>query len=245
MSLSALHKLGLSPGEITVYEALLRLGKAPMNTLHEKVGIERRNIYDILNKLIERGLVTYISENRKRYFRVTHPNKIISYIEEKAADLEQTKEEIREQIPTITKIFESHTEQVNAEIFRGAEGVKAVWDDMLTVKETFWIGSGNYVPDKYPKYYAHWDRQRIKAKNKRYNIFRAELRGKAIPSPLHYIKYLPPEFSGSPFAICVYGNKVANMFLGNEYFAVVIESEEAADSFRRYHKFLWEKVCTT
>ena len=60
-----LRNIGLSEGEITIYSALLDLGKAPVNKIHEKVGIERRNIYDILNKLIERGLVSYINENKE------------------------------------------------------------------------------------------------------------------------------------------------------------------------------------
>ena len=80
MKLDVLKKVGISEGEIKVYSALLDTGKSPVNIIHEKVGMERRNIYDILNKLIERGLVTYITENKRRLFQVSHPNKIIEYI---------------------------------------------------------------------------------------------------------------------------------------------------------------------
>ena len=53
MTLEILRKIGLSEGEIKVYNALLDLGTSSLNQIHEKTGIERRNIYDILNKLIE------------------------------------------------------------------------------------------------------------------------------------------------------------------------------------------------
>ena len=81
MSLELLRLVGLSDGEIKVYSALLDIGKAPVSRIHEKTGIERRNIYDILNKLIERGLITYVFENDKRFFQLSHPTKIIGYIE--------------------------------------------------------------------------------------------------------------------------------------------------------------------
>ena len=61
---TALKKVGLSNGEIEIYEILLDSGLLPVGKVHEKSRIERRNIYDILNKLIERGLVTYIIENK-------------------------------------------------------------------------------------------------------------------------------------------------------------------------------------
>ena len=56
MQLELLRKIGLSEGEVKIYTALLDLGLSPINKIHERTGIERRNIYDILNKLIERGL---------------------------------------------------------------------------------------------------------------------------------------------------------------------------------------------
>ena len=65
MNLEILKRAGLSDGEIKVYEAILSIGTAPINKIHEKTGIERRNIYDIVNKLIKKGLINYTDENKK------------------------------------------------------------------------------------------------------------------------------------------------------------------------------------
>ena len=126
MELSILRKIGISEGEIKVYSALLDLGKSPINKIHEKTGIERRNIYDILNKLIERGLATYVNENKKRFFQISHPSKIIGYIEEKKNQLEKTEEEVKKDIPLIMEKFNIKKDSINAEIYRGYEGIKAV-----------------------------------------------------------------------------------------------------------------------
>ena len=65
MELEYLRKIGLTSGEIKVYSAVLEIGASSLNKIHEKTGIERRNIYDILNKLIEKGLVSYVIERGK------------------------------------------------------------------------------------------------------------------------------------------------------------------------------------
>ena len=98
-----LKKIGLSKGEAKIYEALLNAGLSPINVLHEKTGIERRNIYDILNKLIEKGLVTYITENKRKLFQITHPSKIVHFLEEKENELSKTKKEAASFVPSMTK----------------------------------------------------------------------------------------------------------------------------------------------
>ena len=240
MVLEILRKVGLSDGEIKVYSSLLDLGKAPLNKIHERTGIERRNIYDILNKLIERGLVTYIKENKRRLFEISHPNKIIGYVEEKKHELDITKQEIEKELPSIIEKYNFKKPDINAEIFRGIEGVKAVWEDMLNYKEVYWIGSGRYVPKRLSIWFSNYNRRRVKQKVKWLNLMRNEMK-KEIKKPLEFeqIKFLPKEFSGNPTAIGIYGNKIVNFLLGEDFFAFVIENKEIAENYKKYNKFLW------
>ena len=241
-----LRKIGLSEGEITVYSSLIDFGASTVNDIHEKTGIERRNIYDILNKLIERGLVTYITENKRKFFRTSHPMKITGYLEEKESEIRDIKEEIREEIPSLIKKFEVNRPKISAEVYRGADGIKAVWEDMLNYKEGYWIGAGRYVPKKFPVFFANWDRRRVKLKIKWFTLLRAELK-KEIKKPLRLeqMKFLPERFSGNPTVIGIFGNKVVNLlYLSDEFFAFVIENKELAEDYKRYHKYLWERVAS-
>ncbi|MCK5630659.1 MAG: hypothetical protein KAI26_08615 [Nanoarchaeota archaeon] len=243
MSLEVLRKIGLSEGEIKIYSALVDLGMSPISKIHEKTGIERRNIYDILNKLIEKGMITYITENKKRFFQITHPNKVLGYIEEKKFRLDKTKEELAKEIPALIEKFNFKKQHINAEVFRGKEGIKAVWEDMLNYKITYWIGAGRYVPKNLPYFFNNWNRRRIKLKVEWRNLLRSELKTEVKePMKLEQIRFLPKEFSGSPTVIAIFGNKVANMLLGENYFAFVIESDELAQNYRLYHKYLWDNV---
>ena len=59
-----LEKLGLTKGEIKIYFALNELGKATVGPIGEKSKVSKSKIYDILNKLIEKGLVGYIIQQQ-------------------------------------------------------------------------------------------------------------------------------------------------------------------------------------
>lgn len=242
MNLEILKRAGLSEGEIKVYEAILTIGTAPINKIHEKTGIERRNIYDIVNKLIKKGLINYTDENKKRSFQLANPKKIISYIEERKSDLTNLQSEINEAIPQINSIFNSNKQEIMAEVYRGFEGIKAVWDDMLNSKDIYWIGSGRYVPNRFPNFFSSWNRKRIGKKIKMHNLLRNEMKEGIEKFEHELIKFLPKEFSGNPTVIGIYNNKVVNFLLGENLFAFVTESNELAENYKKYHKYLWDKV---
>lgn len=242
MYLEKLRKLGISEGEIKVYDSILNLGRCSINEIHEKVRIERRNIYDILNKLIERGLITYVYENKRRFFQISHPNKIFSYIDEKKNHLEDIKKDLEGELPSMIEKFNSKRVDINSEIFRGAEGIKAVWVDMLNSKEIYWIGSGRYVPKKFPLFFSNWNKKRIKMKIKMFNLLRNEMREQIKVFSFEEVRFLPKEFSGNPTVICIYGNKIANLIYGDELFAFVIENKELAENYKGYHNYLWKNV---
>ena len=102
MELENLKELGLSDGQISVYSAVLDLGITGLNKIQEETGIERRNIYDILNKLIEKGLVSYTVEKGKKTFQCTHPNKLLEEIKKKEDSLSQ----LKGQMPQIKDLFD-------------------------------------------------------------------------------------------------------------------------------------------
>ena len=242
MKLEILRKAGLSEGEIKIYNALLEAGESSTNKIHEKTGIERRNIYDILNKLIERGFVNYIEENKRKVFRVANPKAIIGYLEEKKEQIEKIEQEVLKEIPEMVKIIESKKKEIHGEIYRGKEGIKSVFEDLLNYKEVHLIGSGEYIASKLPLYFDNWNKRRIKSKVIFHHLFISDLKGKVPERAFQNVKFLPKEFSESPTFIAVFGDRVANFLLGKNLFVFVIESEDLAKNYRKYHSFLWNKV---
>ena len=242
MQLEILRKIGLSNGEIKVYNALLDLGTSSLNHIHEKTRIERRNIYDILNKLIERGLIGYAAENKRKVYSISNPDKIIGYIEEKKNEFDNVKDEINLEMPAILERYNSKKSKINAQIYRGTNGVKAVYEDILKCKAHYFIGGGRYVMKNIPNYWNNFNLRRIKSKIKFYNLVRHELKKEIKPLKYEYIKLLRKDFSAHPNVIFIWGNKTANVLFDDEFFAFVIESRQIAENYRKYHKYLWDNV---
>ena len=239
MNLEELKILGLSNGEIKVYSAILQISVSSVNEIHEKTGLERRAIYDIINKLLEKGLITYTVENKKRTYQIAPINKLKQEIQKKKQEIIS----FEKLIPEINEIYNSKKPKIRMEVFRGKEGIKSVFEDTLNYKEVYFIGGKMYVAKQMPIYWEQYNKRRIKKRVKWYNLVLQDFKDKKIlKQKLLYYKILPKEFSGSPSIIWIYGNKIINMLWGEEYFAFMIESKEIADNYKKYFWYLWEKV---
>ena len=80
MDISILIKAGLTNRESEAYLALLQLQEALVSEISKKTKENRTHIYDTLNSLIEKGFVSYVIKNGKKYFRAAPPEKLIEYL---------------------------------------------------------------------------------------------------------------------------------------------------------------------
>src|SRR3989338_9820948 len=78
-----LEELGLTKTESKVYLCLLRKGSIPIGSITKDTGIHRRTIYDIIERLIEKGLVNYILNNDIKYFEAIDPERLLDILKEK------------------------------------------------------------------------------------------------------------------------------------------------------------------
>ena len=81
--LSALEELGLSEAEAKVYLALLETGSTLAGPIIKKTALHRGTTYQILQRLIEKGLVSYVIKSGKRYFEATDPKHFKTLLKEK------------------------------------------------------------------------------------------------------------------------------------------------------------------
>lgn len=238
-----LTEIGLTENESKVYMALLDKGALPVNRIYEETGIHRRNVYDVLTKLISKGLVTYVIENKKKVFQATDPKRIITFLEEQKKSIEERENIAKEIIPQLEKKFATKTSLLEAEIYRGYDGIKTIWEDTLNYKEMLFIGAGGYVYFRLPRYWISYNKKRIKLGMKWKMLAIEEIRGiPMLKEKLMETKFLPKELTGPPNVIWIYGNKVANVLWIDIPVAFVVNDREIAESYRKYFYFLWNKV---
>ena len=68
-----MRKVGLTNSEIAVYSALVKLRSSTTGPIVKEAGISSGKIYEILDKLIAKGLVSYIVKAGRKYFQLTEP----------------------------------------------------------------------------------------------------------------------------------------------------------------------------
>ena len=125
-----LLKVGLTDGESKVYLALSELGSSTVGPIVKKSRVAYSNIYDILNRLIEKGLVSFVIKSKTKYFQAATSKNLLIYLENKEKELLQQKNELKKILPNLEKIQGSHLSQ-EAEIFLGLKGLTAAYEKML------------------------------------------------------------------------------------------------------------------
>ena len=127
-----LESIGLSKGESKVYVALLKLGSVPVYKLKEETQLHRTTIYDFLEKLLNKGLISYVIKGNVKFYNATTTNKLLEFIKEK-------EEQVKDILPQINKLSQSKQEEIRVEVFKGVEGVKTILNDILRVAKDYVI----------------------------------------------------------------------------------------------------------
>lgn len=241
-TLEALKKFGLAEKEAKVYLCVLGLGEALASEVAAKTSIARQLVYDLFERLIELGLVSFVVKDNKKYFNAAPPEQITSILQEK-------ERAINEVMPELKKIeaFEEH-KKPKIEVYEGVEGLKTILNDVLRIekKELIVYGSSKSSFEVMPLFMENWHNRRIKQKLKVRIIYNeteeTKKRIKEFKQTLKLmdIRYLSVEAS-TPTSNLIYGNKIAMIvLLKNEPYATLIESKELKEIYKEYFEAIWK-----
>ncbi len=233
-----LENFGLTPTEEKVYMALLRLGSSPAADIIRKTQLHRTTVYDVLERLIEKGVVSFIVQNKINYYTASNPSKFLDIASEEIKLAENKKVLAKKIISEIKLIKEETRAQPIAQIFSGSNGLKTIMNDVInTEKDFIEFGVEGRLKDILPIFTEQWANQRRK-RNIKAKIICTE--GSIAPTwKLNEIKFVPKEYQSPAFTL-IYGNKVA-MFLQEEPILIIlIESDKLAQSYQNYFKLLWK-----
>jgi len=241
-----LRNIGLSPNEARVYESLLQAGESSVQEISIKSKVHRRNVYDSLTKLMEKGLASEVFVKGEKHFKAINPRRLLELIKEK-------EERINKALPEMQAKYEAVEEKEEAYFYRGTEGFKNYLQDILKAKETvYFIGAKAFWLDPRLKHYLpHFDRERKRLGIKFMHLFDHEVKEQK-PEILKLVgkpyKFLPEQYS-SQTAVDIFGDYVVT-FVGvkpgelyEEPVQFVMKSRRLADGYRKFFQFMWDH-CT-
>jgi sugar-specific transcriptional regulator TrmB len=236
MSEKVLTDLGLSSNEAKVYLTLLKLGSTSAGEIAKKSKVYRTNAYEALNRLIEKGLVSYIFKGHQKFYEAEHPEKITDHLNSKL-------DKFQEVLPQLLADLQTTKTKDKAHLYEGILGVKAITDDLLKTKqEIVAFGLPKNISEIMKNFVGQYHKKRIELKITQKHVYDedAKERIKYLNS-LKYTqaKYLPGTVN-SPATTIVYGDKVAFWIWSDPILSVLIESKRMSETYRHYFEILWK-----
>ncbi len=237
------QQFGLSKNESKIYEILLTEGKSGVSDIAKKSKVHRRNVYDSLDRLIEKGVVFEIRSPYENEYQAVNPDKFLEFLEEKKVVLERA-------MPHLQQLYKAIPHKNEVYVYRGPEGWKNYMHDMLQVAdEAHFLGAkGGWLDERVKNFFPQFEQEAQKKKMKFWHLFDHEVKTE-LPHVLQHVgknyKFLPKGYS-TPAAVDVFGDHVnilSNIHLGglDENFSfTVIVNQQIADSFRTWFKFMWD-----
>jgi sugar-specific transcriptional regulator TrmB len=238
------ESLGLSPNEAKIYESLVEHGESGISQIAVNAKIHRRNAYDAISRLIDKGLCFEIISNKENKYNAVDPDKLVELLAEKQNALQKV-------LPNLKKKFNHRLAPQEAYIYKGIEGQKNIWRDLLSVGEdSYFVGAkGGWFDQRLdavrPSFFKEAKRKNIKF----VQIYDHEIKGDRpdfAPAQIE-ARFLPKEFSTSS-AIHIFGEYVVTYTgmstnkLEDDVTFFIIRSKELADSYKKWFKFMWEKA---
>lgn len=226
-----LLSIGFDEKEADIYIALIKTGKASVNDLLKKTSIERRTIYDVLERLIQKGRASYFEENNTRKYLPTKPELILQ-------DLREKENGFKELLPQLRSLQEEPT-QARVEVLKGVHGIKILFLEIIACRRTHYLFGDlrplnkeyRHMTTKYLRelekadgkekmIYTKGDFDLIRIKGGEYRAMRPEL----IP----------------PTPTVIYGDTVVQYIYTKPITIIKITSKEIAKTHKEYFNHFWK-----
>jgi sugar-specific transcriptional regulator TrmB len=246
METKILERLGLTPGEIKAYLALLKLGPSSTGAIAKKSNVSRSKLYSILDKLEKKGMASHVEKRGVIYFQAVEPSKIKDYITEKEKELKTLREEFDRFLPQLQAFHEEKAKIQNVTVYQGFKGL-VVANEHIYLK----LKKGDDYQVLGVPVYPKWERkgywQRDHERRDKEGIRCRMLFNPGVPKDvlrnrnsykLCEARYMPIKID-APAYFMIYADTSVIVIASEEPLAIEIVSKEIADSFRRYFEEFW------
>lgn len=243
---SQLTKFGLSDKESPTYIALLDLGTCTVSEISKKTGINRSTSYVLLESLAKKGLVSTTDRKSSRFYTPVPPERFIYLCEEKLKQSQELLGLARQIVPELKSMHHGVGNKPKIRFLEGEEGLKSLYEDTLTSKETIRAFASiddmhTVLPGYFPDYYH---RRAVKGINIRAILPDSPAARERIERNAEEARdacLVPPARYGFTPEINIYDNKVVFMSL-REQFGLIIESAELSDALKKAFDLAWEEA---
>ncbi|MFH1505650.1 MAG: helix-turn-helix domain-containing protein [archaeon] len=236
-----LEELGLSRNESKIYLYLLKKGSTTTGSIIKNTQIANSRVYNSLNSLIKKGLVTYTVQKNGKHFQAEDPKKFLEIEEER-------KKKIQNMLPDMLNLKAIQEPETTSAVYEGFDGFKTAFKKII-----------DDCPDKGIIYILGFSEHTYKTRSLRTFIKNMNLKSEKRKQKLKVIldistkgglgkdrekekftevRYMPEKYI-SPAAIDIMGDYVYIFLWEKKPYVFMIKNKAIAESFKQYFKFLW------
>ena len=245
--LDDLISIGLTSGEARVFLTLLKLGSSKVGQIVKDSNVSYSKVYDVLDRLSSKGLVSYIISGNVKYFNAVEPYRLEEYVKSKEQEIRKQLETANKLIPDLVKIADKNRQNDMAEIFIGDKGIRTAYEILLrdaTSKDIlyYFYPFEGYHPIASPFYSRLYLFQKQKKVQQRGIATLDFKRSKHYAEISKGVKMKFVDFP-LPATMDIFKDKLLIISWENVV-GILISSKEIAGHFRNYFDSIW-KVATT
>lgn len=225
-----LKELGFEDREAKIYLLLLKEGDLAALQLARLSQIDRTTIYDILEKLSNKGIVSVYLENKTKKFKALTPEKLLVYFKEKYSSLERI-------IPELNKITSYEKDKTTCELFTGKEGLKSVLKDLISIRKDYKVIG---IKKEYEEILGYFNEQGV-LKFDEFNVKEKAIVEKGTEfKKLKKGDYKYIDEKLSPVTTLIYNDTVVFFLWTEPYFAFRIINKTFRKAQEEYFGLLWK-----
>ena len=244
MEIKLLKNLGLTNSESKVYLALLKIGSSKTGDILKHSGLNSGKIYEILESLKQKGLISESIINKVRHFTASPPAQLLEYLQNKKQEIENEENELKKELPSLEKIRNESVKETKAITYLGFKGIRTAADEALDSlkrgEEILAMGVTERKDTKYNDFWLGWTERRVKKGVKAKHIFSEK--GEYFNS-FNKLKLTESKvLTGlTPVTIDIFGDeKVLILNYNNPESCTMIYDKNTAASFKNFFYQLWK-----
>lgn len=249
------RQLNLSEEETKIYLALLKTSPVTVKELARATKILRTSIYDYIDLLIEKGLVSKLVKGSKSLVAATNPEESLQYLiehekvrlsvqlEEKTHQLTALQDSLSNILPMLPQWQDSGEAEVKH--YKGKNGVKKIYEEALKAKEVRSYVNlsemGGVFPENSDIFTNAFKHNR---ELKMFEIFEDSLQSKiAIQSQANnerfFYRFFPSNITLHSIDTLIYDNSVAIINVRNQITGVIFQNTDYYNSSKDLFDLIW------
>lgn len=135
--LTTIQDAGLSEKEAQTYLALLELGGAFPSHIAKQAKLQRSTVYEVLDDLAVKGLVSELEKRGKYFYSVESPRRLLRFGERSIVRAQEQQQKFQEALPDLEGLYAGVTNKPKISYFEGINGVMEIYEDHISSKKKY------------------------------------------------------------------------------------------------------------